>query len=59
MSARRYWRTEKERDLAKQFVAESRAWQDEHLAKHGPHICTPDPADPWSVCRLIVKGEAS
>lgn len=27
-------------------------WHAQHVAEHGPHTCTPDPADPWSTCHL-------
>jgi hypothetical protein len=56
---RRRWQTDKQRNFADQLATQHRSWRDEHLAKHGPHTCTPDPADPWSTCDLIPKGEAS
>ncbi len=57
--SRRRWATDKQRNFYDRFAAEHSPWKTDHLAKRGPHTCTPDPNDPWSTCDLIPKGEAS
>jgi len=52
MSERRRWLTDKQLDHADRMRAELVARREAHIAKHGPHTCTPDPKDPWSTCDL-------
>jgi hypothetical protein len=49
---KRRWLTDKQRDFNARMSSEVKAIDAAHTAKYGPHVCEPDPNDPWSVCDL-------
>lgn len=46
----RFWLTDKQSIAADRRAEQLQNWRDEHTAKYGDHVCTPDPNDPWSTC---------
>lgn len=50
---RHRWISEAGREVRDRLRAEERAYRERHTAKYGEHVCTPDPADPWSTCSLL------
>jgi len=50
---RHRWVSEAGRDVRSRLTEDDRKYREEHTAKYGEHVCTPDPADPWSTCSLL------